>query len=283
MDQRPYPNAGGMKEHDDGLAWEMRPGSMLVQKESVYGQPTVKINVSHGAQQFDFSVPSFSTFGDLKNLIAIKTGLDPEIQKLFFRGHEKEDNEHLQNAGVKDNAKLLLVEEKPIRESNLEVQFNPEPTNPTIEDITQQMSVLKAPSSEDKKPEESQKSELSRASVAIAEVRSEVDKLAEQVAALEEVINCDNKVEDKQFMVLTEFLMRQLLKLDSIEAEGEEKLQRKTEVRRIQNLEDKLDSLKERNRKSSFSHSSDTNSNTFSITTNWETFDSGMGSLVPPS
>ena len=38
------------------------------------------------------------------------------------------------------------------------------------------------------------------------------------------------KVSDKEFVVSTELLMRQLLKLDSIQAEGEEKMQRRAEV-----------------------------------------------------
>lgn len=39
------------------------------------------------------------------------------------------------------------------------------------------------------------------------------------------------QVEEKEFDLSTELLMRQLLKLDGIEAEGEAKLQRKAEVR----------------------------------------------------
>ena len=35
---------------------------------------------------------------------------------------------------------------------------------------------------------------------------------------------------DKEFVVLTELLMMQLLKLDSIEADGEAKVQRRIEV-----------------------------------------------------
>jgi hypothetical protein len=38
------------------------------------------------------------------------------------------------------------------------------------------------------------------------------------------------KLEDKEFLVLTELLMMQLLKLDGIEAEGEVRAQRKAEV-----------------------------------------------------
>lgn len=39
------------------------------------------------------------------------------------------------------------------------------------------------------------------------------------------------KVADKEFLTLTELLMVQLLKLDGIEAEGEAKVQRRSEIR----------------------------------------------------
>lgn len=39
-----------------------------------------------------------------------------------------------------------------------------------------------------------------------------------------------NKVAEQEFVVLTELFMMQLLKLDSIEAQGEAKVQRRIEV-----------------------------------------------------
>ena len=51
-----------------------------------------------------------------------------------------------------------------------------------------------------------------------------------QVTSIEVAINGGNKASEKEFLVLTELLMSQLLKLDGIEAEGEAKLQRKAEV-----------------------------------------------------
>lgn len=47
---------------------------------------------------------------------------------------------------------------------------------------------------------------------------------------MEVSINARNNVSEKEFLVLTELLMSQLLKLDGVEAEGEAKLLRKAEV-----------------------------------------------------
>lgn len=51
-----------------------------------------------------------------------------------------------------------------------------------------------------------------------------------QVIALEANVHGGIKVTNKEFVVLTELLMLQLLKLDSIEADGEAKVQRRIEV-----------------------------------------------------
>lgn len=47
---------------------------------------------------------------------------------------------------------------------------------------------------------------------------------------MERAVSGGSKVVDKEFAVLTELLMVQLLKLDGIEAEGEAKVQRRIEV-----------------------------------------------------
>ena len=47
---------------------------------------------------------------------------------------------------------------------------------------------------------------------------------------MERAVHGGNKVADKEFVVLTELLMVQLLKLDAIEADGEAKVQRRIEV-----------------------------------------------------
>lgn len=246
-------SSGGVVENENNgeIDWEMREGGMLVQKRDddddgngVRG-PLIKIKVTHGSSHHEVHVPSHSTFGRLKRVLAPKTGLEPKDQRLLFRGIEKEDGEFLYLAGVKNLSKVLLLENEASKERKLE--------------------------------EMKRSSEISRASQAISQVRVEVDKLFEKVAALESAMHSGMKVAEKEFVVLTELFMRELLKLDSIEAEGEAKAQRKIEVRRIQNIVETLDALKARN-----SNPFIDGNNAVSVSTNWETFDSGVGSLNAP-
>ncbi|XWS43874.1 hypothetical protein CRYUN_Cryun16bG0141900 [Craigia yunnanensis] len=207
-----------------------------------------------------------SASGELKKEIAQKTGLEPDKQKVLFRGKEKEDKVHLHSAGVKDKSKVLVIE-------------NPTSKEKTVEEMTSiKEKVEETTDSKENKAEEMKESEeMSKAFSAVAGIRKEVDKLSERVAALEVAVNSGTKVSNEEFVVSAELLMRELLKLDGIEAEGEAKLQRKAEVRRVQNFHETLDKLKARNSEP-FSNSS----KAVSVTTKWETFDSGMGSLTAP-
>ncbi|KAK6943171.1 BAG domain [Dillenia turbinata] len=229
---------------------ETRPGGMVVQRrddeESVNPNgPNIKIKVSHGNSSHDVIVPSQSTFGNLKRVLAQEIGLDPREQRLLFRGKEKEDDEYLHMAGVKDMSKVLLMED---------------PAS-----VVEKLGEMKI------------SDDVSKACVEVSKVRSEVDKLAERVFAVEGAMLDGTKLEEKEFLVLTELLMVQLLKLDGVEAEGEARVQRKDEVRRIQGLVETLDALKARN-----SNPFGNASNAVTVTTQWETFDSGVGGLRPP-
>ncbi|XP_075634072.1 BAG family molecular chaperone regulator 4-like [Castanea sativa] len=236
-------------EFDREIDWELRPGGMLVQKRDAgdaSSGPMIKIKVSHGSYHHDITVPAQSTFGDLKRVLAQETGLEPKEQRLLFRGKEKEDEECLHMAGVKDMSKVILLED---------------------------------PASKERKLKEMQKNQcILKAYEAVAKVRAEVDKLSEKVIALEGNVHGGIKVANKEFVVLTELLMLQLLKLDSIEADGEAKVQRRIEVRRVQSFVDTLDNLKARN-SNPFSNSK----NVVSVTTKWEMFESGVGSLYAPT
>jgi len=206
----------GKKEADGD--WEVRPGGMLVQRREGEEGPTLRLRVSHGPALRDVFVPAQATFGELKRVLTQTTGLEPERQRLFFRGKEKRDDEFLHASGAKDGAKLLLLE-----------KHVPANVEQKVETVMMDESMM-------------------RACEAVVRVRSEVDKLSAK-----------------------------LLKLDGIEAEGEARAQRKAEVRRIQNLVETLDKLKARNA-NPFSDST----KSVSVSTEWETFENGMGSLNAP-
>lgn len=84
-------------------------------------------------------------------MLAHKTGLKPEQQRLLFKGKEKENEEYLYMEGVKDKSKLLLLEDAASKESYLE--------------------------------EVRKHNEMLKAFEAVAAVRSEVDKLCERVSS----------------------------------------------------------------------------------------------------
>ncbi|KAH9309416.1 hypothetical protein KI387_037327 [Taxus chinensis] len=276
--------SGSAEEKGDNIEWELRPGGMLVQRRddgATPAGPMIKVKVSHGSYQHEVSIPAQATFGDLKKLLAQETGLEPQEQRLLFRGKEKENDECLHIAGVKDMAKVILLED---------------------------------PASKERKLEEMRRNEdIAKACKKIAAVRTEVDKLSEQVSAVETAVSGRTKVADQDFVVITEMLMVQLLKLDGIEAEGEAKAQRRIEVRRVQNYVDTMDALKAENanplRKNTVAvatqwdalQAENTNqlcnntvavtsqwnalkpengnplcNNTVAVTTQWETFDSGV-------
>ncbi|CAK9164178.1 unnamed protein product [Ilex paraguariensis] len=228
--------------------WEMRPGGLLVQKRSWVMSEAgsasgsmIKIKVSHDSYHHDVTVPAQSTFGDLKRVLAQETGLEPKEQRLLFRGKEKEDDECLHIAGVKEMSKVILLED---------------------------------PASKERKLQEMKKNQGNiNAFERVARIRSEVGKLSEKVVALETAVQNGIKVSEKELVVLTELLMVLLLELDGIEAEGEARVQRRLEVRRVQSLVDALDNLKARN---------SSNSNSVSVTTKWRALDSGVGSLSAP-
>ncbi|MCD7468979.1 hypothetical protein HAX54_007548 [Datura stramonium] len=233
------------------IDWEVRPGGLLVQKRFgvsaeensvAAGLSMIKIKVSYDSCYHDVIVPAESTFGNLKKILCDRTGLHPNVQRLLFQGKEKDENECLHIAGVKDMSKVILMED---------------------------------PASKEMK-------KMQGASVsceAIARVRVEVDKLSYRVVALEKAVQRGTKVEDREFVVLTELLMIQLLTLDSIEADGEARTQRRKEVHRIQSFVDMLDKSKARNS----NIVSNCNSTNAMVTTKWETFEPGVGGLSAPN
>ncbi|GMP70133.1 hypothetical protein CsSME_00029114 [Camellia sinensis var. sinensis] len=207
-------NGGGEGE------WELRPGGMLVQKRTDSDQhrippPTIRVRVKFRSIYHEINISSQATFGELKKMITEPTGLHHEDQKLLFNNKERDSKAFLDVAGVKDRSKIVLVED-PISKERRYLEMR---KNATME----------------------------KASKSISDISLEVDRLAGQVSALESVVTKGGKVAEKDLLNPTEQLMNQLLKLDAIIGDGDVKLQRKMQVRRVQKLVETLDMLKIKN------------------------------------
>ncbi|XP_047313461.1 BAG family molecular chaperone regulator 4-like [Impatiens glandulifera] len=218
--------------NNNNIEWEMRPGGMLVQKRSSTltdcdaAGPMINIKVSHASYHHHLTVPSQSTFGNLKRVLSNETGLDAKEQRILFRGKEKEDDDHLHMAGIENMSKVVLLQDPASKENN--------------------------------------------ACQTVATIKAQVNKLSQKVGELGRAVESGSKVVDKEFVILTDLLTGQLLKLDSImiidapdgDGGGGAKIQRRIEVRRIQSFIDALDSLRKRNSNSD--------------TTKWGAFDSAV-------
>ncbi|XP_058085980.1 BAG family molecular chaperone regulator 1-like [Magnolia sinica] len=209
----------GGKSH--AVDWELRPGGMLVQKRNPNSDrtpvvsPTIKVRVKYGSSLHEIYISSQASFGELKKMLAGPTGLHPQDQKLLFKDKERDSKAYLDTSGVKERSKIVLMED---------------------------------PTSQERRYIEMRKNaKMERASKSISEISLEVDKLAGQVSALDSVISKGGKVAEKEVLNLIELLMMQLIKLDGIMADGDVKLQRRMQVKRVQKYVETLDSIKIRN------------------------------------
>ncbi|KAL3498776.1 hypothetical protein ACH5RR_041508 [Cinchona calisaya] len=201
--------------------WEVRPGGMLVQKRNIDSNqnfsivPIIKVRVKYGSSYHEVSISSQASFGELKKMLAGPTGLHPQDQKLLYKDKERDSKVFLDVAGVKSGSKLVLIEDEFSRERRyLESRKN---------------------------------AKMEKASKEISAIRLEVDNLAKQVAATELEISGGKKVMESVILNLIELLMTQLIKLDGITADGDVKLQRRMQVKRVQKYIETLDMLKIRN------------------------------------
>lgn len=192
--------------------WEVRPSGMLVQKRSSdegAAIPTIRLRVKHGSICHEISISSQATFGELKKLLAARTGLHPLDQKITFKDRERDSAAFLDMSGVKNRSKMAVVEDPAAQAKRL-------------------LEVRRAV-------------KMERATKSISQIRLEVDKLAFQVSALETVIFNGGKVAENEVARLIELLMNELLKLDGVAVDGDVKLQRSAQVRRVQSYVETLD------------------------------------------
>ncbi|KAL8193549.1 hypothetical protein R6Q57_026684 [Mikania cordata] len=119
-------SSNGDKEYNGGtntgeIKWELRPGGMLVQKRDIDDQNLEKegcivVRVANGSQWHDITIQATSTFGEMKMLLSLVTGLKPKEQRVLFKGKEREDIEHLHMVGVGDRDKIVVLEDPAIKE-----------------------------------------------------------------------------------------------------------------------------------------------------------------------
>ncbi|KZV58481.1 BAG family molecular chaperone regulator 1 [Dorcoceras hygrometricum] len=209
--------AGGERIGGGEKAWELRPGGMLVQKRTEEDNnsvppPIIRVRVKYGSIYHEMRISSQATFGELKKMLSGPTGLHHQDQKLFYKDKERDSKVFLDTVGVKDKSKMVLQED---------------------------------PISQEKRFIEMRKTaKMEKSAKFISEISLEVDRLAGQVSLFETIISKGAKVDDKDLTKLIELLMNQLLKLDAITADGDVKLQRKMQVRRVQKYVETLDMLK---------------------------------------
>ncbi|KAH6783891.1 BCL-2-associated athanogene 3 [Perilla frutescens var. hirtella] len=213
----PQSNGGG---GGGEKVWELRPGGMLVQKRTDVDQnrvapPTIRVRVKYGSIYHEINISSQATFGELKKMLTEATGLHHQDQKLLYKEKERDSNAFLDRVGVKDKSKMVLQED---------------------------------PISQEKRYLEMRKNaKMEKAAKTISQISFEVDRLGGQVSALQSVVSRGGKLGEKDLVNLIELLMNQLLKLDAITADGDVKLQRKMQVRRVQKYVETLDMLKIKN------------------------------------
>ncbi|KAF7819484.1 BAG family molecular chaperone regulator 2-like [Senna tora] len=106
----------------NNIKWELRPGGMLVQKrDTSQDEPEgiITVRVSTVPHCHHISIQSTSTFGELKMILSLVTSLEPREQRILFRGKERDDEEYLHMVGVRDNDKVLLLEDPAIKEKKM--------------------------------------------------------------------------------------------------------------------------------------------------------------------
>ncbi|KAL6606547.1 hypothetical protein ACP70R_042200 [Stipagrostis hirtigluma subsp. patula] len=216
--------AGGKVPAEE--VWEVRPGGMLVQKRGGAGSddempanvkpvPTIRVKVKYAGVTHEIYISSEASFGELKKLVAAKTGLHPDDMKLLYKDKERDAKAFLDMAGVKDRSKIVAVEDPEARARRL--------------------------------IEERRNGHLEKAAKAVAAVTAEVDKLAPKVAALDASVRKGEKVAENDVVQVTELLMNELLKLDAVVADGDVKAQRRMQVKRVQKYVETLDAVMAKN------------------------------------
>ncbi|KAG6791761.1 hypothetical protein POTOM_000894 [Populus tomentosa] len=209
--------------------WEIRPGGMLVQKRTTADSnhnsvpvSTIKVRVKYGSSCHEISISSQASFGELKKMLAQHTGVHHEDQKLIYKKKERNSKAYLDTAGVKDGSKIVLTEDITSRQRRC-------------------LEMLKT-------------AKIKKGSKSLQQITVDVDRLGEKaskfylktymVTSLETTAYKGGKIAEKDVDEFTAMLMEKLVALDGIFVEGDLKLQKRMQERRVQQYIETLDKLK---------------------------------------
>ncbi|KAJ0238184.1 BAG family molecular chaperone regulator 2 [Hirschfeldia incana] len=214
----------GTTDVGDG-EWELRPGGMVVQRrtdDSSNVPHVIRVRVKYGSVHHEISINSQSTFGELKKILSVKTGVHHQDMKILYKDKERDSKMFLDLCGVKDGSRLVLKED-PISQ---EKRF-----------LEMRKLVVKE-----------------KANKAVSDISFQADRLAEKLSAFDAVIGKGVKVEEENLESFLEMLMNQLVKLDAILVDGDIKLKKKIQEERLQKYVEALDVLKIKNSLQSQTH-----------------------------
>lgn len=195
--------------------WEVRPSGMLVQKRTPDSDPppggapvpTIRVKVKFAGVTHEVYVNSQASFGELKKLMAEKTGRHPDDLKVVYKDKERDAKEFLDMVGVKDRSRVALLEDPEAQARRL--------------------------------IEERKNNKERKAALAVNRVSLQVDELAAKVAAM-----AGKVVGEAEAVALTEALMNELVKLDAVAGDGDVRAQRRVQEKRVQKLVETLDGIR---------------------------------------
>ncbi|GKU95334.1 hypothetical protein SLEP1_g8705 [Rubroshorea leprosula] len=200
---------------------EIRPGGMLVQKrdsgsdQNSVSVPTIKVRVKHGSKYHEIYISSQASFGELKKMLAERTGLHHEDQKIIYKNKERYSKEYLDTVRVKDGSKMVLVEDSASRERRC-------------------LEMMKNANAE-------------KVSKSLSQISQEVDEFSKQVTAMEATVSTGKKFAEADVDNIIGSLMTELVKLDELVVNGELKLQKQMLEKRVQKYIETLDIFKLQN------------------------------------
>lgn len=189
----------------------------------------------HKLQQYQVRLPISTTFSQLKETAGLQSGIPPQFIKLLFRGRENDDTSMLFQAGMKDGAKIMIVELTAYREQQAELQAAQEQEAALQR---QQAAAVQ---------QEIREQQMMKSQVGVVKVQ--IDELAQQAHQLQQQLQQQPPAASyKAALQLGEVLTQKLIQLDNVHVTGDARLLRKAEINRVNAMCDQMELIKSQTR-----------------------------------